>query len=465
MADRDSSVAGSGQAGSLACRQTGIVDGGRQLVLAVLVGVLGCARGGDARYGVPFATSFGSASEDSATSFIPGEADGEDTGGTEDGAWTSGAQTDPFETSTASDGSTGELPDLDCEPQPLWYRPKDPIDTAPNEFRQWRWIETPGMTCANDTPGGFFVNASEHDRDVIFFFGGGGVCYDGISCILDLPLLLGMGPTPLPIWQADVQSHTGIFDRNDAGNPFRDASFVFFPHCTGDGHTADKISDYPLIGAIHQRGYANVQAAMNVLAPTFEHVERVTVAGFSAGGIGALANYHQIAWLFECLGHQPPLLINDAGPVLRPPYLSALAQGSLRAGWGLDDVFGELCPQCATEGYHTALERIRELHPGVRSALVVAYSDTIVRQLYAALTLNLAYTDNASNRLHEGLHDYASWTAGLPQPTSQTRHREFYYHHDRHGALVVAPLWETPGLAEFLRAQLDDAPQWHSVHP
>ena len=434
-------------------------------MVAVLCALLGCAGGADTRHGVPFATSVGGPSEDTATTTVsPGEADGGDSGSSDDGA-TFTADTDSFSTSDGADGSTGELPDLDCEPQPQWYRPKDPIATSPDQLRQWRWIETPGMKCANNTPGGFFLNASDQDRDVVFFFGGGGVCYDGISCILDLPLLLGMGAAPLPTWQADVQSRSGIFDRNDVANPFRDASFVFFPHCTGDGHTADKVSEYPLLGPVHQRGYANVQHAMNVLAPTYEHVERVTVAGFSAGGIGALANYHQIAWLFECLGHAPPLLINDAGPVIRKPFLSDLAQNSLRVGWGLDDVFGELCPQCATEGYHVALERIRELHPGVRSALVVAYSDSIVRQLYAALTLNLAYTDAAASPLRDGLFDYASWTAGLPEPTPSTRHREFYYHGERHGALVVAPLWETPGLAEFLQAQLDDAPDWHSIHP
>jgi hypothetical protein len=285
-----------------------------------------------------------------------------------------------------------------------------------------------------------------------------------VSCLLDTPLLLGVGPAPLPTWLGDQQSYSGIFDRNDPTNPFRDASFVFFPHCTGDGHTADKISAYPGMSPIHQVGYANVQEALRILGPTFEHVERVTVAGFSAGGIGSLANYHQIAWLLECLGHAPPLLIDDAGPVLRKPYLSDLSQSSLRAGWGLDDTFAELCPECGVEGYHLALQRIRELHPGARTALVSAYGDSVVRQLYSALSLDLAFVNDA-NVLRNGLLDYASWTAGLPEPSPSTRHREFFYWGERHGALVVAPLSATPGLAGFLQAQLDDAPGWANVHP
>lgn len=391
----------------------------------------------------------------------------------EGGAWTEAdddadAGTDTYDGAdeTYGDGDeTGpELPDLDCDPQPLWYLPKEPLVTQPLEHRQWRWIAVPEMRCANDSIGGFFVNVSEQTRDLVIFFGGGGVCYDGISCLLDTPLLLGMGPSPLATWLADQQSYSGIFARNDPSNPFRDASYAFFPHCTGDGHTADKVSMYPGMSPIQQRGYSNVQEAMRILGPTFEHVERVTVAGFSAGGIGSVANYHQIAWLFECLGHAPPLLIDDAGPVLRKPYLSDLSQSSLRAGWGLDETFADLCPECGVEGYHLALQRIRELHPGARTALVSAYGDMVVRQLYSALSLDLAFV-NDPNVLRSGLLDYGDWTAGLPEPSPSTRHREFYYWGERHGALVVAPLSDTPGLAGFLQAQLDDAPGWASVHP
>ncbi|HET6583775.1 MAG TPA: pectin acetylesterase-family hydrolase [Nannocystaceae bacterium] len=438
------------------------------VVLAgVLCGAVGCSgaeidpfvSGGDdvADEGAGSATHDDSASGDDTGDAVgdPGAEGPDDEGGVDDGG---------DETQGGADDGGPDLPDLDCDPQPLWYLPKDPLVTEPLQLRQWRWIAVPEMRCANDTTGGFFVNSSEQSRDLVVFFGGGGVCYDPISCALDTPLLLGMGPAPLETWLADLQSHSGIFDRFDPGNPFRDASYVFFPHCTGDGHTADKITMYVSGAPIQQVGYRNVQEGMRIIAPTFEHVERVTVAGFSAGGIGSLANYHQIAWLFECLGHAPPLLIDDAGPVLRKPYLSDLAQGSLTAGWGLDDTFGELCPECDSGGYHLALQRIRELHPGLRSALVNAYGDSVVRQLYSALTLDLAFANDA-NVLRLGLLDYASWTAGLSDPTPATRHRQFFYWGERHGALVVAPLSDTPGLAAFLQAQLDDAPQWSNVHP
>lgn len=385
-----------------------------------------------------------------------GESDGTDGGGV--GDWGTG--------NGADDGGPDDpaLPDLDCDPQPPWYIPGAPLTTDPTEYGQWRWIEVDGMVCADGSQGGFFASFTADPRDLLIFFGGGGVCYDFLSCTLDTPLLLGMGPAPLAMWLGDTQSHSGVFDRNDPSNPFRDANIAYFPHCTGDGHTADKISSYPILSDIHQRGYANVQRALTVLGPTFEDAERVTVAGFSAGGIGSLANYHQIAWLFECLGHPSPLLINDAGPVLRKPHLSDHAQESLREGWGLDTTFDDLCPACDTDGYHLALQRIRELHPGARTSLVVAYGDTIVRDLYAALRLDPGFASDP-HALRAGLLDYASWTAGLPDPDGTTRHREFFYPSERHGALVVAPLAHTPGLAEFLQAQVDDAPGWSNVHP
>lgn len=423
----------------------------------LLVALVGCSQGGII---------------DGVGGPILGEDDESSSGYDEDptdGSAMDGSSFDPDATDDGADTSNDPpppapgLPDLDCEPQPPWYYPKDPIVTGPSDLRHWRWIEVPGMKCANNTQGGFFANFTESDHDLLIFFGGGGVCYDPVSCLLDTPLLLGMGPFPELTWGLDAQSYSGVFDRSDPTNPFRDANFAFFPHCTGDGHTANKVSSYPGMEPIQQVGYGNVQAALTVLGPTFETAQRVTVAGFSAGGIGALANYHQIAWLFECLGHPPPLLIDDAGPVLRKPFLSDIAQSSLQTGWGLDETFAEVCPECSTQGYHLALERIQQLHPGARTALVCAYDDGVVGQLYSALNLDPTFADDPT-RLQGGLLDYAGWTATLPTPPD-TRHREFYYHGDRHGALVVAPLSATPGLSQFLQAQLDDAPGWSSVIP
>jgi hypothetical protein len=262
------------------------------------------------------------------------------------------------------------------------------------------------------------------------------------------------------MWWGDPNTgRFGIFDRNDPDNPLGRSNFVVFPHCGVDGHTADRISTYPSLPPVHQHGYRNVTVALRRIVPTFLDASRIVVAGFSAGGIGAGANYHQIATAFAAVGKPPPYLIDDAGPVLRPPYLGPLAQSKLREGWGLDETLGPWCPACATEGYHVIHETLARLHPGLRASVVCSYADGIVTALYGLL--NAEPFDGA--RLEAGLRDLSAWSAGFRAEVAPSVQHEFLYPGGRHGALVVGPLGLTPGLASFLREQLEDRPTWATV--
>lgn len=333
-----------------------------------------------------------------------------------------------------------------------------PIVVDPADDERWVWVGEPTMRCADGSEGGFAVNFTTRSRELVVYLLGGGVCYDLRTCTVDQPLLQGLGDEPLEfLFGPDLRgADVGIFDRDDPTNPFRDANFVVLPHCTGDGHTANKESVYPPLAPILQVGYANVAAATRRIVPTFRDATQVTFAGFSAGGIGVGANYHQFASAFESVGQPPPVLINDAGPTLREPYLSRRAQDTLIEGWGLADTLGEWCPECLTDGLHLAQRKIAELHPGVRSSLVCATSDVVVFGLYALM-------NGGTSSLEEGLLDLASWTASYQDEVAPSRQREFYYPGDRHGAMVVAPLAATPGLAGFLQGQLDNDPDWSSV--
>lgn len=284
-----------------------------------------------------------------------------------------------------------------------------------------------------------------------------------------------MGDDPLAWWLSGGERHNGVFDRNNAENPFKDTSFVVLPHCTVDFHSADKESTYPSTGTIQQRGYRNVQLAMNHVVPTFADPERdVTIAGFSAGGVGTLANYHQIASAFEVYGHLPPFMINDGGPVQTRPYFSVHSHNAIRNGWSLDDTIGTWCESCAENGYHEALYWIHRLHPGVRSSLICAYGDGVVMALYGLF--------DVANPLHfrvdlipsppfsytymkAGLDAFRDWSEGFE---TEGMHRNLLYHRgDRHGALTVAPISEahTPAIVPFLRAQMNrDDPFWYSPH-
>jgi hypothetical protein len=333
-----------------------------------------------------------------------------------------------------------------------------PIVVDQADYERWVWIAEPTMRCADGSEGGFAVNFTAQSRELVVYLFGGGVCYDLATCTIDQPLLQGLGENPLEFLfgPGERGGDAGIFDRSDATNPFRKSNFVVLPHCTGDGHAANKVSTYPPLAPVQQVGYANVTAALQRIVPTFRDASRVTFAGFSAGGIGVGVNYHQFASAFESVGQPPPVLINDAGPTLREPYLSRRAQDKLIAGWGLDETVGPWCPECLTGGLHLGQRRLAELHPGMRSSLVCATSDVVVFGLYALL-------NGDTSSLEDGLFDLSDWIASYQAEVVPTRQREFLYPGDRHGAMVVAPLAATPGLAEFLTEQLDGDPAWSSV--
>jgi hypothetical protein len=335
----------------------------------------------------------------------------------------------------------------------------EPIAVDPTE--EWVWVPIQGSMCGDGTEAGIGVNFTARSRNLVIFFQGNGVCYDATTCSLFQNLLTGMGPDPLNHmwWGTPITGQLGIFDRQNVDNPLADSNFIVFPHCGVDGHTADKESTYPPLPTFQQRGYANVRVALPRIVATFRDASRIVVAGFSAGGIGSGANYHQIATAFAAVGRPPPYLIDDAGPVLRPPYLGPNAHSALRAGWGLDTTLEPWCPDCATEGYHVIHQTLARLHPGLRSSVVCAYNDGTVTALYSLL--NGGAFDGA--RLDAGLRDLSSWSAGFQADVAPSEQHEFLYPGSRHGAIVVAPLSATPGLTEFLAAELNDSPTWATV--
>jgi len=329
----------------------------------------------------------------------------------------------------------------------------DPI--VPGQLEEWVWIPIEGAMCGDGSPAGVGVRFTAASKNLVVWFQGNGVCYDAKSCLAFQNLLGGMGPDPLHHmwWEDDNQGHTGIFDRDDPTNPFRNDNFIVFPHCTVDGHTADKESSYLGLPTFQQHGYRNVTLALPRIAATFQDASRVVVAGFSAGGIGATANYHQIAVAFEALGQPSPFLIADSGPLMHDPYLSQVARDDLRNGWGLESTVYVPCTECLTAGPGAAYQAIAARHPGVRQSVISSYADGTASMLYRLLNYDINFIDG--DRFRRGLHDLADTN---PQV------RVFYYEGDRHGATPFR-LADSPGLVEFLSSQLSGDPAWHSVIP
>lgn len=413
------------------------------MALAVLVAACGGSTSDDPQGGTPAPTADPSSQQDAqATDPPPFEPNNPD------------ASTEPDASSDASTvtdaGGDDPIPDF-----------ADPIQVGANDLEKWIWIPIPEMKCADDSPAGVGVNFTKKSRNLVVWFQGNGVCYDLKSCTMFKDLMVGMGPDPLDHlwWGNQAQGSSGLFNRADDTNPFRNDNFVVLPHCTVDGHSADKDSTYPPLPTYHQHGYRNATEALRHIVPAFRDATRVVVAGFSAGGIGTMANYHKFAKAFESLGQPAPFFINDAGPLMRPPFLSDTARAALRKGWGHDDTIYKFCPTCATVGYHDVYRRLAELHPGLRSSQICSYEDEVASPLYMMLNYDPTFM---TGKFKDGLLDLAKFTDSYQYLSPATQHRVFYYPGKRHGATVL-PYPQTPGLLKFLNDQLSGLTSWSNV--
>jgi len=101
------------------------------------------------------------------------------------------------------------------------------------------------------------------------------------------------------------------------------------------------------------RGLRNQSAGMDVAAATFPNAHRITVAGSSAGGVGA-AGFAPFLARFA-FGNQVALTVfNDAGPVA----INLNATGAIAAraaDWQFGQFFPASCTDCSDMGQSTAI--------------------------------------------------------------------------------------------------------------
>lgn len=150
---------------------------------------------------------------------------------------------------------------------------------------EWQQIAAPpDCVCSDGSPFSFFVREANPAK-VMFFFQGGGACFDVNGCDPADPLYLTqvIGPAP-------IDGGEGIFDFDHPDNPFADYSVVFVPYCTGDVHIGNAVHDYGVSDAgnnvvVHHNGYVNGSAALATLVEMFPDAAEVVVAGESAGSI------------------------------------------------------------------------------------------------------------------------------------------------------------------------------------
>jgi hypothetical protein len=209
-----------------------------------------------------------------------------------------------------------------------------------------------GPICIAGTPFSAFTRAGNPSRLLIFEQGGGACWQDFYNCNV------------LSEAQEPPTARVGIWDFDSHDNPFADYSIVYMPYCDGSVFTGDNDVFDPAFGVAigvpeavvrFHRGLRNQSAGMDLARATFPNASRITVAGSSAGGVGAASNApFLVRFLY---GNQVHLTVfNDAGPVTVNPAARGGADIVARvADWQFEQFFPASCVDCFDPADSTAI--------------------------------------------------------------------------------------------------------------
>ena len=227
----------------------------------------------------------------------------------------------------------------------------------------WETVELPltsGAACGNGTPYRFFVNRTPLSSHVAIMFEGGGACWDQDACE-GIGAYSATNPDGIPSNYLSlpnaaagglVTPFTARFDPFESVQT-QDWNIVYMPYCTGDVHTGnrihvydDKRPDQPRVQ--YHLGQPNVKAAAQWLRNHWGQPNNLLLTGFSAGGVGATAEYAVVRDTLAPRGRAT--LMADSGPLMNAPRGNTKEQSPsqplhelIRSAWGLD-LKGSLIP-------------------------------------------------------------------------------------------------------------------------
>ncbi len=239
---------------------------------------------------------------------------------------------------------------------------------------------------------------------------GGGACFDATTCSLNNS---AYGQPEFVQFAGDAQygGGAGVFNRNDAANPVKDWNFVYVPYCTGDVHagnnpqgTIESLSTQQFVG------YTNMSLYLRRIAPTFPGITQVLLTGISAGGFGALANYVQVARVFDPV---PVALLDDSGPPMDEPFVPACLANLFSQTWGLDKTVQADCGDDCPDTSHLLIDYLKHVsksYPNIPFSLVDSTGDWVISVFFG-------YGDNDCTDL--AVLPEATFTAGLQDLRSQ----------------------------------------------
>ncbi|MFI2813062.1 MULTISPECIES: pectinacetylesterase family protein [Microbulbifer] len=211
----------------------------------------------------------------------------------------------------------------------------------PADYDNWQKVDVPASTgamCGNGSPYKFFVYRVPDTSNTIFYFEGGGACWDYESCSGQAGIRGARNPNGIP---DDYVQNINLLDFENSSNlgtaaaspliythhPYDqfktgEWNIVYVPYCTGDIYVGDKTQVYAdpsgqnpdLVW--HHNGLRNVQAVTSWVKNNLQKPRQMLAAGCSAGSIGALLNYSKLrADMSVDYGY----LLDDSGPLFNAP--------------------------------------------------------------------------------------------------------------------------------------------------
>jgi len=253
-----------------------------------------------------------------------------------------------------------------------------PVTDVQLSTGEWTWIPIPEMRCRDGSSTGIGVRPSGQSSAVMLYLQGGGACYDAESCRQNAESPIAGSSFSVGEFQNWVSTlgNQGVFNISHADNPVAGWNHVLVPYCTGDLHGGNR-SDAEVPGVDGKQqfvGYRNFQIVLNLLTSTVPNPADIALVGASAGGIGVLINYPQVANAFP--GRSIAALVDSAPIIPESAIRTSCFQRKLTETFNLRSTVN--CPQCfdlAGAGLVNLFSYLSLTYPNGRFALVSADAD------------------------------------------------------------------------------------------
>jgi hypothetical protein len=150
----------------------------------------------------------------------------------------------------------------------------------------WQKIEPGGATvCARGTPYAYWTHEGASD-DLLIYFEPGGGCWSADTCAVGS----GFFDDNVIDREDSPAYQDGIFNFENADNPFKAYDMVYVSYCTGDVHMGSNTQTYSNASTtltIEHQGFTNASTVLEWVYENHPEPDSVFITGCSAGSVGS----------------------------------------------------------------------------------------------------------------------------------------------------------------------------------